>query len=142
MSSRVEPQALSPATEAKLKSASLIYVATERANGQMSERKPIWFTNDGGKIFFTTSPDSWKAKRIAHGSKLFIWVGDENGPFLVGRAEPVSDPAVVDRMGDAYAKKYWIAWLGLFRPRSSRVTEGQTKAYAVTLTEGQPPPAK
>ncbi len=139
-SGRVPAQNLSPTTEAALKSAGLIYVATQRVDGKASERKPIWFIYDGGKIFFTTSPDSWKAKRIAHGSPLFIWVGDEHGPFVTGKAEAVTDSALVDRMGDAYAKKYWIAWLGLFRPRSSRVSEGKTKAYLVTLSEGQPPP--
>ena len=138
-SSRVPAQSLPPATEAALKSAGLIYVATQRADGKPSERKPIWFIYDDGKIFFTTSPDSWKAKRIARGSPLYIWVGDERGPFVTGKAEPVTDAALVDRMGDAYGKKYWIAWLGLFRPRSTRVSEGKTKAFLVTLSPGQPP---
>ena len=125
-------QSLPPATVAALESASAIYVATQRASGERSDARPIWFIYDGGKIFFTTSPDSWKAKRIARGSPLYIWVGDEDGPFLTGTAEAVTDPALIDRMGEAYGKKYWIAWLGLFRPRSSRVTEGKTKAYLVT----------
>jgi general stress protein 26 len=132
---------LSPATEAALRSSDLIYVATRRQNGERSKASPIWFYYEEGKLFFTTSPDSWKAKRVARGSPLYIWVGSENGPFLTGQAEPVSDPALVDRMGAAYSKKYWIAWLGFFRPRSGRVTAGKTKAYLVTLREGDPPPA-
>lgn len=138
-SGRAQAQNLPAATEAALKSSGLIYVATQRANGKPSERKPIWFMYDDGKIFFSTSPDSWKAKRIARGSPLYIWVGEENGPFLLGKAEAVTDAAFIDRMGEAYAKKYWIAWLGLFRPRSTRVTDGKTKAYLVTLSEGTPP---
>jgi general stress protein 26 len=127
---------VSPATEEALRSADLIYVATQRKNGERSSAAPIWFFYEGdGKLFFTTSPGSWKAKRIARGSPLYISVGSESGPALSGTAEQVSDPALIDRMGEAYSKKYWIAWMGFFRPRSGRVSEGKTKAYLVTLTE-------
>lgn len=132
---------ISPATEAVLRSASVIYVATQRKNGQRSSVAPIWFFYDEGKLFFSTSPTSWKAKRIARGSPLYIWVGSADGPFLNGYAESVTDPVFVDKMGAAYSNKYWIAWIGLFRPRSDRVSSGKTNAYLVTLTEGTPPPA-
>ena len=132
---------LSAATEAALRASDLIYVATRRKSGERSTVRPIWFYYDGDKLFFTTSPDSWKAKRIAQGSPLYIWVGSESGPFLTGQAEPVTDPALIDRMGQAYKKKYWIAWLGFFKPRSERVTAGKTRAYLVTLSEGELPPA-
>src|SRR5262245_37021945 len=131
-----------PASTAKaLSEAKLIYVATQRKNGQRSEVAPIWFAYENGEIFFTTSPDSWKAQRIASGSPLYIWVGDESGPFVIGTAEKVQDAALIERMGQAYEKKYWIAWLGLFRPRADRVSSGKTVAYRVRLSEGTPPPA-
>jgi hypothetical protein len=131
---------LPAATEDALRSASEIYVATRRADGKPSTAKPIWFYYVGdGKLFFTTSPGSWKEKRIARGSPLYIWVGSKNGPFLLGEAKPATEPEFVDRMGQAYADKYWIAWLGLFKPRSSRVTEGKTVAYLVTLRAAEPP---
>jgi Pyridoxamine 5'-phosphate oxidase len=129
-------------TEEALRSAKEIYVATRRANGEPSAAKPIWFYYMGdGQLFFSTSPGSWKEKRIARGSPLYIWVGSTDGPYVLGEAKPATDPALVDRMGDAYAEKYWIAWLGFFKPRSARVTEGKTKAYIVTLREGEPPAA-
>lgn len=130
---------LPPATAEALRSSDLIYVATRRRNGALSAIKPIWFYYDGDKIFFTTSPDSWKAKRIAAGSPVYIWVGKEGGPFVQGTAEPVTDSALVDRMGKAYAQKYWIAWLGLFKPRGDRVESGKTKAYLVTPTQAEAP---
>jgi PPOX class probable F420-dependent enzyme len=131
-----------PAATAKaLSDAKLIYVATRRKNGERSEAAPIWFNYADGEIFFTTEPGSWKAKRIAAGSPLYIWVGDEDGPFVIGTAEPVKDPEYVERMGRAYEEKYWIAWTGLFRPRADRVTAGKTAAYRVKLSEGTPPPA-
>ena len=42
-----------------------------------------------GNLFFTTSPTSWKAKRIAAGSPLFINVGSKDGPLFIGDAELV-----------------------------------------------------
>jgi general stress protein 26 len=126
---------VSPATKELLRSSSYIYAATQRQDGAVSESVPIWFMYDGDKIFFTTSPESWKAKRIARGSPLVINVGSKDGPKLVGKATKVTDPAVVDRMGQAYSDKYWIAWLGLFRPRSDRVTAGKTVAYLVDVAE-------
>lgn len=126
---------VSPKTKELLQSSSYIYTATQRKDGSLSESVPIWFMYDGDKVFFTTEPDSWKAKRIARGSPLFINVGSKDGPKLVGKATPVTDPALVDRMGQAYSDKYWIAWLGLFRPRSGRVTTGKTAAYLVDVEE-------
>jgi general stress protein 26 len=127
-------------TEEALRTSSEIYVATRRADGKPSSAKPIWFYYLGdGKLFFTTSPGSWKEKRIARGSPLYIWVGGKDGPYVLGEAKEATDPELVDRMGKAYAEKYWIAWLGFFKPRSSRVTEGKTKAYLVTLEPAEPP---
>ena len=126
---------VSPKTTELLQSSSYIYTATQRKSGEMSESVPIWFMWDGEQIFFTTEPGSWKAKRIARGSPLFINVGSKDGPKLRGKATPVTDPALVDRMGQAYSDKYWIAWAGLFRPRSGRVTSGKTAAYLVDVTE-------
>src|SRR5262245_46829189 len=109
---------VSPATKKLLESSSYIYTATQRKSGEASASAPVWFMWDGEKIFFTTGPETWKAKRIARGSPLIINVGREDGPKLMGKAIKVTDPALVERMGQAYSDKYWIAWLGLFRPRS------------------------
>lgn len=138
--SQVRAAELPPATQEALRSSDLLYIATRRENGDTSSIKPVWFFYEGGDtLFFTTSPGSWKAKRIAAGSPLYLWVGKKDGPFLIGEAKPVNDPELVDRMGRAYADKYWIAWLGFFKPRSDRVSSGKTVAYVVTLREGKPP---
>ena len=129
---------ISPATQNLLRESSYIYTATERKNGERSAAAPVWFYYEGGnELFFTTSPDSWKAKRIARGSPVFVWVGGKDGPHFVGKAREVRDPALIDRMGSAYNEKYWIAWMGFFRPRSDRVTTGKTKAYIVELGSEQ-----
>ena len=126
---------VSPKTKELLQSSSYIYTATQRRSGETSESVPIWFMWDGERIFFTTSPESWKARRIARGSPLFINVGSKDGPKLTGKATKVTDPALIDRMGQAYNDKYWIAWMGFFRPRSDRVTSGKTVAYVVDVEE-------
>jgi hypothetical protein len=55
-----------------------------------------------------------------------VWVGSATGPHFVGKATLEKDPALAARMAPAYSKKYWIAWLGLFRPDPERVRSGKT----------------
>src|SRR5206468_1186329 len=117
---------LAPDVAAALRSAKQIYVATRRADGAPSKVVPVWFMLDGDAVYFTTGPASHKARRIARGSPLLVWVGRRDGPHFVGRAELVRDPAVAARMAPEYDRKYWIAWLGFFRPNPERVREGKT----------------
>jgi len=125
---------LSEPTRELLRSSDYIYTATRRKNGDRSSIAPVWFYYVGGdKLFFTTSPGSWKAKRLAAGSPLYVWVGEKDGPYLIGDAHEVTDAELIDRMGAAYSEKYWIAWMGFFRPRSDRVGSGKTVAYMVEL---------
>jgi PPOX class probable F420-dependent enzyme len=112
-------------TEA-LRNSKEIYVATRRADGTTSKVVPVWFMFDGDAIYFATGPNSHKAKRIKRGSPLLVWVGRSDGPHFVGPAELVTDPAVAERMAPVYSQKYWIAWLGLFRPNPERVRTGKT----------------
>jgi general stress protein 26 len=109
-----------------------IYVATRRADGSRSTAAPIWFWWDGSVLYFSTSPSSHKAKRIRKGSPVFFSLQGKDGPFFEGTAEIVTDLELVRRLGDEYAHKYWIAWLGLFRPRPSRVADGKTTVVKVT----------
>ncbi len=122
-------------TREALADSDLIYTATERKDGSTSSAAPIWFWSDGDSdvLYTSTAPDSWKAKRLERGSPLHVWVGEEDGPYLIGEAERVTDPETVTMMGEKYSDKYWIAWIGFFRPRADRVTEGKTVAYRVKL---------
>jgi PPOX class probable F420-dependent enzyme len=115
-----------------LRTSDYLYVATRRKDGSESKRVPVWFMYDGDAIYFTTAPGSHKAQRIAKGSPLLVWVGSESGPHFVGKAELVKDPAVAERMAPVYNDKYWISWLGFFRPRPDRVREGKTLIVKVT----------
>ena len=119
---------------AALRTSKQIYVATHRANGSRSKVVPVWFMFDGDAIYFATSPTSYKARRIRKGSPLEVWVGSADGPHFVGKAEVLRDPDLAARMAPAYSQKYWIAWLGFFRPDPERVRSGKT-----VLVKVQPP---
>ena len=118
--------AFQPDVAKALETSKNLYVATQRKDGSQSGKAPIWFMYDGNAVYFSTAPESHKAKRIAKGSPLYVWVGAENGPSFVGKAELVRDPAVAAMMAPVYDKKYWISWLGFFRPRPERVQAGKT----------------
>jgi PPOX class probable F420-dependent enzyme len=116
---------LAPDVAQALRSAKQIYVATRRADGAQSKVVPVWFMFDAEAIYFTTGPDSYKAKRIRKGSPMQVWVGSANGPHFEGKAELLKDTTLAERMGQHYSQKYWIAWLGLFRPSAARVASGK-----------------
>ncbi|MEO6027051.1 MAG: pyridoxamine 5'-phosphate oxidase family protein [Candidatus Binatia bacterium] len=117
---------------AALETSKEIYVATKRPNGTLSKVVPVWFMFDGDAIYFSTLPSSYKAKRIKKGSPLYVWVGKADGPHFVGPAEILKDPEVAAKMAPVYAQKYWIAWLGLFKPNAERVRTGKTVIVKVT----------
>lgn len=123
---------LAPDVRQALATAKNLYVATKRADGSTSKVTPIWFMVDGDAIYFTTVPTSYKAKRIAKGSPLLIWVGSEQGPHFLGKGEILRDPELAERMAPVYDQKYWISWLGFFRPRPDRVRDGSTVIVRVT----------
>jgi PPOX class probable F420-dependent enzyme len=121
-----------PDVRQALATAKNLYVATKRKDGSTSKVAPIWFMADDDAVYFTTTPTSYKAKRIAQGSPVLVWVGSEQGPHFVGKGEIVRDPAVAEKMAPAYDQKYWISWFGFFRPRPDRVRDGKTLIVRVT----------
>ena len=123
---------LAPEVREALGSAKELYVATRRADGSTSKAAPVWFMFDGNAVYFTTGPGSHKAKRIAKGSPVLVWVGSQTGPHFVGRGEVLHDPALAEKMAPVYDQKYWISWLGFFRPRPDRVRDGKTVIVRVT----------
>jgi hypothetical protein len=126
-------RSFAPDVAAALRSSKQIYVATRRRDGSLSKVVPVWFVTEGDTILFTTGPNSHKARRIRHGSPLEVWVGKADGPHFVGHAELVQDPDLAARMGPVYSEKYWIAWLGFFRPDAERVRSGKTTIVRVRV---------
>ena len=126
-------QALDEHTLAQLRTAKEIYLSTQRKSGEWGSAAPVWFWYTDEVIYLTASPSSYKAKRILDGrTAVRIAVGSRDGPVFTGKAELFTDAAIVERMGEAYNNKYWLAWLGFARPRVSRVESGKTVAIKVT----------
>jgi len=122
-----------------LATAKNLYVATERKDGSRSDAAPIWFMADEEAVWFTTVPSSWKAKRVKLGRPLHVNVGTREGPYFKGRGTLVSDPAVAARMAPVYSGRYWIAWLGFFRPNPERVRAGKTLIVRVVPWQDHSP---
>lgn len=115
-----------PSVDAALRTAKEIHVATQREDGTRSGAAPVWFMYDGEAIYFSTTATSHKARRLRGGGPVYVAVGSQNGPSFEGQGTLVSDPELIESMGRHYRDKYWIAWLGFFVPRNSRVSAGKT----------------
>lgn len=124
-----------PEFVAQLDAAKEIYVATERKDGTRSKPVPVWFGYMDNALWFTTSPDSHKGKRVKRGSAMYVSAQGENGPFIKTKAEVIKDGALAERLGEVYSKKYWIAWLGFFRPSRARNESGKTILLRLTPAE-------
>jgi hypothetical protein len=112
-----------------------IYVATERKDGTRSKPVPVWFGYMDNALWFTTGPDSHKGKRVRRGSPMYVSAQGAAGPFIKTKAEIIEDGALADRLGQLYSKKYWIAWLGFFRPSRARNESGKTILLRLTPAE-------
>ena len=124
-----------PDFAARLATAKEIYVATQRKDGTRSAVVPVWFGLMDNAIWFTTGPDSHKVKRLKRGSPMFVSVEGKHGLFVTTKVEIIKDGALADRLGEIYSKKYWIAWLGFFRPSRARNDSGKTVLLKLTPEE-------
>ena len=125
-------QGFPPDFVARLKQCKEIYVATLRKDGNRSNAVPVWFGFMDDAIWFTTGPQSHKARRVRRGSPLLVSVDGKDGPFVQTTATIVKDGALAERLGDLYNEKYWIAWLGFFRPSRARNDSGKTVLLRLT----------
>ena len=126
------PTGFPPDFVTQLQNAKEIYVATQRKDGKRSTAVPVWFGWMDDAIWFTTGPSSHKGKRVQNGSPVFVSVQGKDGPFIKTKAEIIKDGAIADRLGKLYSKKYWIAWLGFFRPSRTRNESGKTILLKLT----------
>jgi general stress protein 26 len=116
----------------KLSHSKQIYVATERKDGTRSTAAPVWFGVIDDAIWFATLPDNHKARRVKRGSPMYVSVEGKDGPFIKAKAEIVQDGAMAEQLGEIYARKYWIAWLGLFRPSREKIESGKNLLLRLT----------
>ncbi|MEJ8638291.1 PPOX class F420-dependent oxidoreductase [Streptomyces sp. NPDC006475] len=96
--------------------AKYISVTTFRKNGT-GVATPVWFAEDGGKLYAWTRTDSWKVKRLRNDPRVVVSVCDvrgriaEGAPTAEGTAE-LLDAAATARIRKLLARKYtWQFWL-------------------------------
>jgi uncharacterized protein len=77
-----------------LKGRKYCVLVSYRKNGQPMP-SPVWFGTAGGKVYFQTSPDGYKVKRIRNNPEVRVAPCDSRGkplgPPFVGKARVVSD---------------------------------------------------
>jgi general stress protein 26 len=119
--------------------ASLVYIATVRKDGNQSKAAPVWFTTTPDHILLIqTNFDTWKAKRIRRGSPAIVWIGADDGPAFIGKAEITSDPEVINRIITDYPDRYLLARVGLFRPSQEKFDKGSVIAIKITPVHDLP----
>ena len=119
--------------------ASLVYIATVRKDGNQSKAAPVWFTTTPDHVLLiNTGPTSWKAKRIRRGSPAMVWIGSEDGPAFIGKAEITSDPALENRIITDYPEKYMMARVGLFKPSQEKFDKGTVVVIKITPVRDLP----
>jgi hypothetical protein len=115
-----------------LSTASVLYIATVRKDGNQSTPAPVWFTIAPDRlVLIQTQPTTWKAKRIRRGSPVIVWIGKTKGPAFVGKAEITSDPAVSRQIVTDYPKRYLMARLGIHTPTQEMFDKGEILAITI-----------
>jgi hypothetical protein len=114
--------------DAVLEQSRHIRLTTFRKDGR-EVTTPVWLVPIAGKLYFYTSGDSGKVKRIRATHKVKVapsdFRGNARGPAVEGTAAVVDDPALVKLANRAIAVKYgfWhylvqaIVWVGRDRNR-------------------------
>ncbi len=109
-----------------LSTASVLYIATVRKDGNQSAPAPVWFTvAPDHTVLIQTQPTTWKARRIRRGSPVIVWIGKTKGPAFIGKAEITSDPAVARQIVRDYPKRYLMARLGMHTPTQEMFDKGR-----------------
>jgi len=90
-------------------------LATFRKNGK-KVATPVWFAEDGGKLWVFTAGESGKVKRLRNSSRAEVapcsMRGELRGEWQPATARLVDDPKAEERAYRALRRKYgWQMWL-------------------------------
>lgn len=92
--------------DARLRALREVWVATADTAGR-PDAVPVWFWWDGTALYFSTHPHRAKARNLAFQAEIVVHNGDGADPIIIrGAAEPVQDPAELERVDAAYRAKY------------------------------------
>ena len=92
--------------DARLTAEREIWVATADAAGR-PDAVPVWFWWSGELLYFSTHPDSAKARNLLRRPEIVVHNGDGTDPIIVrGLAVAVDDAAELEEVDAAYRAKY------------------------------------
>lgn len=103
--------ALAEAQSELLANSRYVYISSQRKDGSFGAAAEIWFLFHEGAVWVGTTPQSWRAKRIAAGRpNAKIAIGKIDGPSFNAKGEIVKDPKVEELMFTTFANKYPEGW--------------------------------
>ena len=120
-------------------------LATFRKSGD-EVATPVWFAEDGGRLYVFTAGDSGKVKRLRNGPRARVAPCTVRGKLLgdwrEARGRFVEDAATIDRAYRSLRRKYGLQmWLtDLLSRLGGRY--GQRAVLEIELSDGSTPPAE
>lgn len=122
----------------QLGTAEIFWVSTVRSDGRLHVTPVIAAWHDG-VLYFSTGPGEQKARNLAHDAHCALTTGSSSlteGLDLVveGKAEPVSDPAVLEEVIAAFEAKYGrhiTSPEGTFHGMGDALRKGDEVVFAV-----------
>ncbi|MBV8770787.1 MAG: pyridoxamine 5'-phosphate oxidase family protein [Deltaproteobacteria bacterium] len=123
-----------------LSRADLVFIATVRKNGTQSRAAPVWFTTgaNNDSILIQTEHTTWKAKRIARGSPVLVWIGNPGGPAFIGKAEITHDSTLQSKILADFRQKYLQNRLLGMGPSRGEFESGEQLAIMITPVRDLP----
>lgn len=104
---------------------------------------PVWFAEDGGRLYVWTRDDSWKVKRLRRDQRATVAVCDVRGRIADGAPRAEGTAELLDREGtararDLVARKYGWQFRAVDWP-ARIVRRGKTPHVGIAVTLGEPP---
>jgi hypothetical protein len=107
-----EGQLYWPDVAARLAGARNYWVCTTRPDGR-PHSVPVWGVWVNNALHFGTDVASVKNQNLHADPRLVVHLeSGDDAVMLEGRAEPVTEPRMLDRLGEAYVEKYGIDVVG------------------------------
>jgi PPOX class probable F420-dependent enzyme len=86
-------------------------IETFRKNGE-SMKTPVWFTQEGEKLYVSTMANSGKVKRIRNNGQVNVAAckmdGKVIGTWVPARAREITDPETIAKANRMLDKKYGL----------------------------------
>ncbi|WP_326725789.1 PPOX class F420-dependent oxidoreductase [Streptomyces sp. NBC_00243] len=114
-----------------------VSLTTYRKNGT-GVATPVWHAVDGGELFLSTTPDSWKVKRIRKDARVVVAVCGPRGHIVEGAPSAegtarILDAAGTDNVRRLLARKYLTVRLTLLLRRVFGLKQRPAVAIAISF---------